>query len=246
MPVLRFYAELNDFLAPGRRGRDFAHRSAPHESAKHLIESLGVPHTEVGLVLLDGEPVGLDRRPLGDGERLAVFPHFRTLELSAPDDAAGEAAPPRFVADAHLGRLARYLRFAGLDTLYRNDWPDAELVAAARDEDRIVLTRDRDLLMHREVRRGCYLHAVEPLAQLGELARRLRLDLDGEEGLASRCLLCNAPLEAVAKAEVADRLPPRTRQHFDAFWRCPGCCRVYWRGSHWTRLQQEVRGRSGC
>ncbi|WP_119156215.1 Mut7-C RNAse domain-containing protein [Caldimonas tepidiphila] len=242
MAELRFYAELNRFLAPQRRGRAFAHAAAPHESVKHVVESLGVPHTEVALVLLGGEPVGLEHRPLRDGDRVAVFPAFRTL---APLQEAREPvpAPPRFAADAHLGRLARYLRFAGYDTLFRNDWPDAELVATAAAEDRMLLTRDRDLLMRREVRQGCYLHETEALAQFRELARRVGLAPEG--GGAGRCMLCNAVLEPVPKAEVAAQLPPRTREHFDAFWRCPECARVYWRGSHWERMRRELGAREG-
>ncbi|MCW7538763.1 Mut7-C ubiquitin/RNAse domain-containing protein [Aquabacterium sp. A7-Y] len=237
MSDFRFYAELNDFLPLPRRGRSFTHAVAPHESLKHAIESLGVPHTEVGLVLLDGVPVGLQHRPLGDGGRVAVYPAWQTL---GPVPAVGlaDVPPRRFIADAHLGRLARYLRFAGYDTLYRNDWPDAELAALARAEDRTVLTRDRDLLMHRDVVHGCYLRAIEPLEQLRELVARLRLDARAPR--ASRCLLCNTPLAPAAKEAVADRLLPRTLADFDEFWRCPDCERVYWRGLHWQRLRAAL------
>ncbi|NML15896.1 Mut7-C RNAse domain-containing protein [Azohydromonas caseinilytica] len=229
----RFYAELGDFLPPGRRGRAFEHAVAPHENAKHAIEALGVPHTEVALLLVNGRPAPLESF-LQPGDRVAVLPALRRL---APEVPAGGR---RFIADAHLGRLARYLRFAGLDTLWHNAWDDAELVALAADEDRIVLTRDRALLMHRHVHAGGWLRDDDPLAQLADVARRWSLPL--HEPGPSRCLECNAVPVPVPKAEVAERLLPNTRASFEQFWRCPGCQRIFWRGSHWRRMHEAVRG----
>lgn len=228
---VRFYAELNHFIAPARRGRDSACDVAPHESLKHCIESLGVPHTEVARVLVNGAPAELAYRPR-HGDRISVFPAFRVL------DPAALQATPRFIADAQLGRLARYLRFAGFDTVHVTTGADAALVTQAQAEDRTVLTRDRDLLMHRAVQRGCHVRDDAPLRQLADLAHRLRLDLHAARP--ARCMLCNAPLLDVAKAEVAADLPPRTAACFDAFWRCPECRRVYWRGSHWRRLREAI------
>ncbi|WP_157269659.1 Mut7-C RNAse domain-containing protein [Azohydromonas aeria] len=227
----RFYAELGDFLAPPRRGRAFEHAVAPHESAKHAIEALGVPHTEVALLLVNGQPAPLETR-LRPGDRVAVLPALRRLDPAAPD------AAWRFIADAHLGRLARWLRFAGFDTLWHNAWDDAELVAIAAAEGRTVLTRDRALLMRREVVKGACLRDDDPLAQLADVARRFSLPL--REAGPSRCLECNAVPVPVAKAEVEAQLLPRTRAAFDAFWRCPGCARVFWHGSHWRRMREAV------
>ena len=240
MPVFRFYAELNDFLPPALRGRGFEGPAAPHESLKHAIEALGVPHTEVAFVLVDGEPGALDQRIAGAG-RIGVFPAFRRL---GPWPTAGAGEAPRFIADVHLARLARMLRFAGYDTLWRATWKDAELVAQARAERRIVLTRDRDLLMHRDVERGCYLRDTEPSAQLAELVRRIGLDLHGRPP-AGRCLACNAPLEPVGKAQVEAALPEGTRRAFEHFWRCPGCGGVFWCGSHWQRMRATLERAAG-
>jgi uncharacterized protein with PIN domain len=145
---------------------------------------------------------------------------------------------PRFIADAQLGRLARHLRFAGLDTLWENDWDDAALAARAEDEERIVLTRDRALLMRANIGAGCHIRSGNPLAQLARVARRYGLRLAA--GRASRCLECNALPEPVAKAQVSAELPPRTRTAFDAIWRCPGCRRLFWRGSHWRRMHEVL------
>lgn len=228
---IRFYAELGDFLPPWRRERAFEIEVAPHESAKHAIEALGVPHTEIALLLVDDRPAALDSR-LHGAQRVVVLPALRRLMPELPSGAR------RFIADAHLGRLARYLRFAGLDTLWHNAWNDAELVALAAAEERIVLTRDRALLMHRDVHAGCWVRDAQPLAQLADVARRYSLPLS-EPG-PSRCLECNAVPLPVPKAEVQDALLPNTRACFDAFWRCPGCARVFWRGSHWRHMHAAV------
>jgi hypothetical protein len=228
MPEFLFHGELLALLPGGLRARPLAVPVAPHQTAKHAIEALGVPHTEIGSVLIDGRPAGLDHR-LPPTARIDVFP-------PAPTPAGLPA--PRFIADAHLGRLARHLRFAGLDTLWENDWDDAALAARAADEERIVLTRDRALLMRANIRAGCHIRSGNPLAQLARVARRYSLRLAA--GRASRCLECNALPEPVAKAEVAAELPPRAGAAFDVFWRCPGCRRLYWRGSHWRRMHDAL------
>ena len=226
MPEFFFSPELADFLPPARRGRPVVCAVAPHQSIKHAIEALGIPHTEIGPVAVNGEKRPISGR-LAPNDRVEVFPRQPA--------ALSEDQPPRFIADAHLGRLARYLRFAGIDTAWKNAWDDAELVAIAGREGRIALTCDRALLMHRALTAGCYLHSRQPTTQLAEVARRYSLALCGPQP--SRCLECNAVPLPVAKAEVAAELLPRTLAAFDQFWRCPGCRRTYWRGSHWQRMQ---------
>ena len=233
--TFRFYAGLNDFLERGRRGRDVSVPCAENATTKHMIEALGVPHTEVALILVNGDACGLERL-LEDGDRVAVYPRF--LRLDVADVALLASMPPgrlRFVADAHLGGLARLLRMAGFDTIYRNDIDDAEVEALALEQDRIVLTRDRELLKRRGIAYGAYVRALKPQAQLGEVFERC--------GLADRarpfslCLHCNAPLRAVGKESVAERLPPMVRATQDSFNTCDACGRVYWKGTHWQRMR---------
>jgi hypothetical protein len=234
----RFYEELNDFLAAPLRKRTFDYESAQNATVKHAIEALGVPHTEVELILVNGVSVGFGHR-LVERDRVSVYPQFEAFDVTPLLRVRAEPLrDTRFIADAHLGRLARYLRFLGYDTLYRNAWQDGELVALARAEHRIVLTRDRALLMRRDVSHGCFVRAIEPLAQLRQVAGRVELDAGGRR--ASRCMLCNLPLQAVDKAEVQARLPEGTRERQERFWTCTGCDRVYWRGSHWQRLLASV------
>ena len=171
----RFYEELNDFLAPDRRKQEFTVPCARQATTKHMIEALGVPHTEVELILVNGESVGFDRL-LEDGDRVAVYPRFEAMDvtplLRVRDRPLRET---RFVADAHLGGLARMLRMLGFDTLYDHHFQDDDIVATAERDGRIVLTRDRELLKRRAVTHGCYVHALKSEQQLRESVERLDL-----------------------------------------------------------------------
>jgi uncharacterized protein with PIN domain len=236
--TLRFYAELNRFLPPGRRGAALALDAPATATIKDVIESQGVPHTEVDLVLADGEPVGFAHRGR-DGERIAVYPPFRSLDLGSllrlRPPPRGEA---RFVLDAHLGALAALLRLLGFDALYRNDYDDPTLAAVSRDEGRILLTRDRGVLKRSAVTHGYHVWETDPQRQAAEVLRRFRL-FEAVDPF-RRCLGCNGPLAPVAKAAVLDRLPPRTRRHYDDFARCAACGQVYWKGAHFRRMEGLV------
>jgi uncharacterized protein with PIN domain len=146
--------------------------------------------------------------------------------------------PDKFIADAHLGLLAKHLRMLGFDVLYRNDYSDAEVARIAAGEDRIVITRDRDLLIRKEIVRGCYLHSLNTDAQLAEVMTRFRL---GPLARAfSRCLTCNGVLRVVHKDEVGQRVPPHSRLYYERFFECQDCAQVYWEGSHVTRMRARV------
>lgn len=232
--TFRFYQELNDFLPRGQRYRDIVCQCARAATTKHMIEALGVPHTEVELILVNGESVGFDRM-LEDGDRVAVYPTFEALDVT-PLVRLREAPlrQSRFIADAHLGGLARFLRLAGFDTLYDNNFHDAEIEAIAAREHRIVLTRDRDLLKRRTITHGCYVRALKAEQQLAEMIERL--DLRRSAKPFSLCLQCNAPLHPVPKAEIEDFLPPSVREHQQRFSTCEVCHGIFWEGSHWRRM----------
>jgi uncharacterized protein with PIN domain len=234
--TFRFHDELNDFLAPKRRRQEFSVPCAQAATTKHMIEALGVPHTEVARILINGEPAGLDR-PMQDGDRVAVYPRVAAMVATPP---LGEAPlrRPGFVADAHLGGLARLLRMLGFDTLYDNHFHDDDIVSICAHDGRIVLTRDRELLKRRAVSRGCYVHALKSEAQLLEVVARF--DLARSVRPFTLCLHCNAPLRAADKAAVIDRLPPRVREIHDRFSTCDACGRVYWEGSHWCSMRRQL------
>jgi uncharacterized protein with PIN domain len=236
---IRFYAELGDVLPAEWRARDVERAYAPGQTVKDLIEAMGVPHTEVDLILVGGRSVDF-RCQLQDGDRISVYPVFEALDISA----ASLVRPfplrcTRFVADVHLGRLARYLRLLGFDTVYRNDWTDDHLVEAALSDLRIILTRDRGLLKRSAVDHGYLLRHTDPTGQLAEVVERF--DLGDSLRPLTRCPVCNGIVGQVAKEEIIGRLPPRTAQYYDEFWRCEECGRLYWKGGHHRSLEALVR-----
>jgi hypothetical protein len=234
----RFYEELNDFLPEARRRVDFGYAFRRRAAIKDVIEALGVPHTEVDLILVNGESVDFSYI-LRDADRVSVYPVFESLDISPITRLRPRPLrTPRFVADAHLGKLARYLRLMGFDTLYRNDYHDHELAEISARERRILLTRDRGLLKRRIVTHGCFIREGDPWQQLEALFQRL--DLHALARPYRRCINCNGLLEPVDKARIAHLLGPKTRRYFDAFRRCADCGQIYWGGSHVPHMQGLV------
>jgi uncharacterized protein with PIN domain len=223
----RFHGDLAMFLPRHLRAGAFEHAAARAATLKNAIEALGVPHTEVGALAVNGSPATL-QRILREGDDVDVYP-----------PKSGSDPDLRFVADAHLGGLARFLRMLGFDTLFGQRFADAEIRRLACDDGRIVLTRDRELLKCADVTRGCYVRALKPEAQLVEVAARYRL-ADAARPF-TLCLHCNLPLEALGKAEVAGRVPEPVFLVQQDFMRCRGCERVYWPGSHYERMRAALR-----
>lgn len=236
--TFRFYEELNDFLPLARRRQDAVVQCARGATTKHMIEALGVPHTEVELILVNGESVDFDRR-LADGDRVAVYPRFEALDVTPLLRVrSSPLRSTRFFADAHLGALAHLLRMAGFDTLLDGGSDDAVIVATSEAECRILLTRDRELLKRRNVTHGCYVHALRPRDQLREIFDRL--DLARSARPFTRCLECNTPLRVADKARVLERLPDKVRVRHERFTTCESCGRVFWEGSHWRRMHTLI------
>lgn len=226
-----FSGELAAFLEREKRGHVFQYNCARAATLKNAIEALGVPHTEVGSVSVNGEPATL-QRIVRDGDTVEV-------RASEPFTAEKGSHPLRFVADAHLGGLARFLRMLGFDTEHRNALEDAEIRRLASEDARIVLTRDRELLKCRDIRRGCYVRALKPEAQLQEVVTRYGLAPVARPF--TLCLHCNLGLESLAPDAVAYRVPEKVRLLHRVFTHCPGCDRVYWPGSHYERMRQRLR-----
>jgi uncharacterized protein with PIN domain len=214
------------------------HRFTVNTSIKDAIESAGVPHAEVELMIVNKEPVDFSYT-LSTGDYISVYPAFHSIDLGAvPELRPKLQGTPAFILDVHLGRLAGYLRLMGFDTAYRNNFEDAELAHRAFEERRVLLARDRELLKRREVVHGYWVRQTEPRRQLLEVLRRY--DLAGRVDLFTRCLICNTRLEPVGKEVISARVPRRTAEHFQDFHVCPGCDRVYWKGSHYRRMLQLV------
>lgn len=236
----RFYEELNEFLSPGFRRRTFEHAFDDTPSVKDRIEALGVPHTEVDLILVDDQSVGFDFRLRG-GERVAVYPVFERFDISGVTRLQSRPLRnPRFILDVHLGRLAAYLRLIGFDTLYRNDFGDEFIIETARIQKRIILTRDIGLLKDSRVTHGAFLYTTRPLKQLREIIDRFQLENRIRPW--TRCMKCNGEIEPLRPSQIErGQAPPEVIERFDTFSRCRECQRIYWPGSHFDRLRERLR-----
>jgi uncharacterized protein len=243
---VRLSGELNDLVALGRRDRRTRVAVHPATTVKDLVESLGVPHTQIDVIVVNGVSVGFGEC-LREGDRVDVYPASAAASASASPPADIEpvihlqpevSTTPRFLLDVHLGRLARYLRLLGLDAEWEPEATDEQLVWTAGRENRILLTRNRAILKRAAVAQGHLVRKTVPRRQIDEVLSRF--GLTGPFITFGRCLVCNARLEDVDKSDVLDLLPPRTRRDYDEFRRCTACGRVYWKGSHYDRLQAQV------
>jgi len=219
-----FHGNLAEFLPRERRGSSFEYGCARAATLKNAIEALGVPHTEAGQFLVNGTPATLNR----------IVREGDIVEVHAWNCQA-VPVPLKFIADAHLGGLARFLRMLGYDTLHENAIPDAEIRRLAHEERRIVLTRDRELLKCREIFFGCYVHALKPEAQLREVVARF--DLAAHARPFTLCLCCNLLLDQATAEQVRAYAPEAVLEIHRVFHRCAGCGRIYWEGSHFARMR---------
>ena len=225
LPIfVRFDGELNDFLPPDRKHAEFAYAPGATDTIKHIVESLGVPHTEVARFEADGSVVPGSWQPTG-GERVLVFPHTVQDGL-------------RFVLDGHLGRLAGYLRMLGFDVWYDPFADDVLLASIASREARVLLTRDVGLLKRREVEQGYWIRSHQPREQVREVVRRFALTR--QFAPFHRCIACNGLLRSVPKAEIADLVPPYIKETKEEFSRCSECQKIYWRGTHYARMLEFI------
>ena len=223
-----FAPALQVLLSRDLRNKPVEMQFKGEQSVKHLIESLGVPHTEIGPLSANGKRIGFDYITQ-NGDWIEV-------QLVAP--ATNESVEPCFVLDGHLGRLASHLRMLGLDCLYNNAYEDKDLVQISVAEGRILLTRDRLLLMHKVITQGYLLRSLNSAEQLYEVVKRYRLVKWVKPF--QRCLRCNHPLESVEKEMVLEKLEPLTKRYYDEFKLCPACQQVYWKGSHYERMLQVI------
>ena len=241
IPVrLRFYGNLNALLSKGRQKKKSIKRRLPTStSVKDLIEGCGIPHTEVDFILANNKAVDFSYL-VTDNDRISIYPIFYNLIDEPPLHLQPQTlSSPLFLVDVNLGKLARYLRLTGFDTAYQNNIQDDALITQMQKEDRILLTRDRKLLMRKVVQYGYLPRSDDPVQQLQEVLERFNLfdDVDAF----SRCPRCNGSLQKVAKDDVLSQLETLTKRHYDTFSQCPDCKQVYWPGSHRRRLPPKLQ-----
>ena len=234
--TFRCLAGLQELLVRRYRTRPIEYRFRGHPGVKDAIEALGVPHTEVDAILANGRPVGFDYQ-LQSGDTIDVYPVFAPVPVQSPVPLSHRPPDPAiFILDVHLGKLARRLRLLGFDCLYDNRYGDAEIIQLASDLQRIILTRDRGLLKHRQVRHGYLVRTDDVASQVREVIDRYQLR--PQVRLWRRCMKCNGLLEQVQKSAVVHLLEPKTREYYEDFHRCSACGRLYWPGAHYAGIQR--------
>jgi uncharacterized protein len=234
----RFYAELNDHLAPEQKYKAQEKSFFVPSTVKDMIENCGVPHTEVELIIVNSESADFSR-VVRDGDRIGVYPMFESVDITPELRVRSQPLRnPAFVLGVHLGKLAAYLRMLGFDALYRSCYTDSELVQISSLERRILLTRDRGLLKHSAISHGYWLRATDSRRKAAEVVQRF--DLAHVIRPFTRCMACNGVIELVSRERVRDRLLPRTAELYDEFRQCLQYGRVYWKGTHYKRMQRWI------
>ncbi len=234
--TFRFYEELNDFLKKQYRKRRFVITFNGNTTVKDAIESLGVPHTEVDMITVNGNSVNFNYR-IQNNDNIAVYPVYESLDISEVQLLRDHTLrEPKFVLDVHLGKLVKYLRMAGFDCLYDPSLNDSEIIHISTLQKRIILTRDKGILKNSKVTHGMFVRATMPTEQFREVISRLQLERFIKPF--TRCTACNEPIEQIEKNEIIHQLLPLTRKHYSDFYRCSGCKKIYWEGSHFKRMKQ--------
>jgi uncharacterized protein with PIN domain len=208
-------------------------------SIRNLFQTISIPEEEVDLILLNGRSVNLDHQ-IEEGDHVSVYPVFESFDITPLVKLRERPLrETRFVLDTHLGKLATYLRMLGFDALYRPDYHDRELLVIATGEQRILLSRDRQLIASEELTRAYLVRETDPHAQVREVVGRF--DLRGSLKPFIRCMRCNTLLQPIEKEAILGRLPPRIQEMYDEFQVCPSCDRIYWKGSHYGRMSEFIQ-----
>jgi len=234
----RFYEELNDFLPQDKKKKFFVYNFECNPSVKDVIEAMGIPHTEVDLILVNGNSVTFSYQ-LKDNDVVSVYPVFESLDISYVTHLREKPLrESKFVLDVHLGKLARYLRMLGFDTLYQNSFEDSEIIKISLEQKRTILTRDVALLKNSEVTHGYWIRSQEPKEQLKEVI--IHSDLLDAIKPFYRCSECNGIIKRVSKESVFDKLQTGTKKYFNEFFQCDSCRKIYWKGSHYKKMERFI------
>ena len=235
----RFYEELNDFLPEVKSKVRFTYNYIDRASVKDVIESFGVPHTEVDMILVNGNSVGFDYL-INDEDDISVYPLFEALDISKVQHLRPKPLRnPKFIADVHLGKLASYLRMMGVDVLYENNIEDDEIVKISLNEKRAILTKDKGLLKQKDVTHGYWVRSSKVEEQVVEIIKRFDLKKLIKEF--TRCIECNSVLESISKKEMLNELPPKVSESQKSFSVCPSCKKLYWKGTHHQRMLSFIK-----
>lgn len=236
--TFRYYEELNDFIPYKYRKKRFEHNIATNTSVKDAIESMGIPHTEIDLILVNSKSVDFSYN-LKEGDYVSVYPKFESFDISELTKIRSKPLREiKFILDVHLGKLAKYLRLLGFDTLYNNNIDDPEIIEIAKEEKRIILTRDFGILKNNKVTHGYWLRSQNSKEQLEEVIQRF--DLKKKLNLFSRCTLCNGEIFKTDKILTEGKIKDQIYKEYDTFFQCNNCKKIYWKGSHYDNMLRFI------
>ena len=203
-------------------------------SVKDAVEAIGVPHSEVDLILVNSISVTFNCR-IRDGDIISVYPMFESLDIAGITHLRETPLrTPKFILDVNLGKLAKYMRMLGFDTLYANDYEDSGIAAISLSERRLIITRDKSLLKRKSVTHGYWVRSQYPKQQAAEVIHRF--DLRSRIKPFSRCTVCNGMVGSVPKDDIVEKLDPKTKKYFEEFFQCGSCGKIYWKGSHFDKM----------
>ncbi|MFH1965278.1 MAG: Mut7-C RNAse domain-containing protein [Acidobacteriota bacterium] len=235
----RFYEELNDFLPAEKRKTRFVHNFKERASIKDMIEALGVPHTEVDLILVNDDSVDFSYI-VQDEDRISVYPVFESLNIKKISRVRSEPLrETKFVLDVHLGKLARSLRMLGFDTLYQKDYTPDEVIVLSLSGKRIIISKSRNLLKRKEITHGYCLNSSDSEMQTKLVIKRF--DLGDNIDPFTRCMECNSTLDIIARDKVIDKIPLKVKERQNEFKYCTQCRKIYWKGSHYVKMREKIR-----
>jgi uncharacterized protein len=235
---IRLFAGLNFFVPKKFRQRLLQMPLSGNPSVKDVIESIGIPHTEFELVLVNSNVVNLSYQ-VKEQDRISVYPKFFQIDQAGIDKhIISKPECIKFVLDVHLGKLNGMLRMLGFDCYYRNDLDDDEIIEIACREERIILSRDLGIFKNAKVKCGYFPRSQDPKLQLKEVIDRY--DLHDKIKPLSRCINCNGEIKLVEKEAIIDKLEEKTKLYYNEFYECKTCKKTYWKGSHYAKMLEFI------
>ena len=236
---IRFYEELNDFLPEEKRKVRFDYNFKGTPSVKDLIESVGIPHSEIDMILVNDRSVNFNYL-VKDKDDISVYPVFESFDISEVQKLRPEPLRyPKFILDVHLGKLCKFMRLMGFDTSYSNDMDDETIVIISLKEKRTILTRDVGLLKRGNVTHGYFIRNTDPKQQVKEVVDRFHLQ--NRLNQFTRCLICNRILDSINKDDILNRIPDKVKLYQNDFYICENCDKIYWAGTHFEDMSKTLK-----
>lgn len=235
---LRFYEELNNYLPEAKRKQWIVYELSSDKTIRHVLAEFQIPSNEIDLLLVNQQSQNIGYQ-LKDQDRISVFPMFELFDISGISEVRNRPLrKTQFICDVHLGKLGKYLRMLGFDTLYSNQYSKKEIISIAENESRIILSKDRSFSKYPTVNRFYRVRSSNSLEQLKDLLDRM--SLYRQFNPFSRCLRCNHPIKPIEKKEIQSRIQEQTQKYYDQFFICPNCDHVYWKGSHFESMRHFI------